>query len=98
MNKKVDNELLDELFEAFLLLENKEECKSFFLDLCTINELKAMSQRWQVAKMLKDKVVYQKIADETGASTATISRVSRSLNYGSEGYNIILDKLENKDV
>lgn len=98
MNKKIDKDLLDKLYEAVILLETKEECKNFFLDLCTINELKAMSQRLQVAKMLKDDVIYQKIADETGASTATISRVSRSLNYGTDGYNMILEKLEKKDV
>ena len=95
MNKKLDNQLLDKLYEAIVLLETKEDCKNFFLDLCTINELKSMSQRLQVAKMLKDDVIYQKIADETGASTATISRVSRALNYGTGGYEKILEKTEN---
>lgn len=94
MNKKLDNELLEKLYEAIILLETKEDCKNFFLDLCTINELKSMSQRLQVAKMLKDDVVYQKIADETGASTATISRVSRALNYGTGGYDKVLEKTE----
>ena len=98
MIKKIDNELLDKLYEAVIAIDNKEDCKNFFLDLCTINELKAMSQRLQVAKMLKDDVVYQKIADETGASTATISRVSRCLNYGNNGYSLVLEKLEKKDV
>ena len=94
MNKKLDNELLDKLYEAIVLLETKEDCKNFFLDLCTINELKSMSQRLQVAKMLKEDVIYQKIADETGASTATISRVSRALNYGTGGYDKVLEKTE----
>ena len=94
MNKKIDNELLDKLYEAVLLLDSKDECKKFFHDLCTINELKAMSQRLQVAKMLKEDIVYQKIAEETGASTATISRVSRCLNYGAEGYNLMLKKMK----
>ena len=94
MNKKLDNELLDKLYEAIILIETKEDCKNFFLDLCTINELKAMSQRLQVAKMLKEDVVYQKIADETGASTATISRVSRALNYGTGGYDKVIEKME----
>ena len=98
MIKKIDNELLDKLYEAVVSIDNKEDCKNFFLDLCTINELKSMSQRIQVAKMLKDDVVYQKIADETGASTATISRVSRCLNYGNNGYSLVLEKLENKNV
>ncbi len=98
MIKKIDNELLDKLYEAVISIDNKEDCKNFFLDLCTINELKSMSQRLQVAKMLKDDVVYQKIADETGASTATISRVSRCLNYGNNGYSLVLEKLENKNV
>ena len=98
MIKKIDNELLDKLYEAVVSIDNKEDCKNFFLDLCTINELKSMSQRLQVAKMLKDDVVYQKIADETGASTATISRVSRCLNYGNNGYSLVLEKLENKNV
>ena len=98
MIKKIDNELLDKLYEAVVSIDNKEDCKNFFLELCTINELKSMSQRLQVAKMLKDDVVYQKIADETGASTATISRVSRCLNYGNNGYSLVLEKLENKNV
>ena len=98
MIKKIDNELLDKLYEAVIAIDNKEDCKNFFLDLCTINELKAMSQRLQVAKMLKDDVVHQKIADETGASTTTISRVSRCLNYGNNGYSLVLEKLEKKDV
>jgi TrpR-related protein YerC/YecD len=78
-------------------LENKEECYTFFQDVCTINELLSLSQRYEVAKMLREKKTYLEIADKTGASTATISRVNRSLNYGCDGYDMVfsrLDKLE----
>ncbi|NLI60034.1 MAG: TrpR-like protein YerC/YecD [Clostridiales bacterium] len=87
---------VDELFEAILELETIEECYRFFEDICTINEVKSLAQRLEVAKMLKSKRTYQDIADETGASTATISRVNRALVYGSDGYNIILDRLSDK--
>ena len=87
---------LDILFEAILTLENIDECYKFFEDIATINELKALSQRIQVAKMLKNKKVYTEIAEFTGASTATISRVNRCLNYGSDGYNIVLNRLKDK--
>ncbi|TZE81697.1 YerC/YecD family TrpR-related protein [Calorimonas adulescens] len=93
---KLKSEAVDELFEAILELKDVEECYRFFEDLCTINEIKEMAQRWQVAKMLREKKTYVEIADKTGASTATISRVNRYLNYGSDGYNIILDRLEQK--
>ena len=82
-------EELDLLFEAILKLENIEECYKFFEDVATINELKALSQRIQVAKMLKEKKIYTEIADVTGASTATISRVNKCLNYGEGGYRIV---------
>jgi TrpR-related protein YerC/YecD len=94
MNYKLKGKGLDYLFEAVLTLENKEECYNFFEDLCTISELKDMSQRLQVAKMLKEHHVYNDIVTETGASTATISRVNRCLNYGSDGYTIILERLD----
>lgn len=80
--------------EAILALKTKEECYDFFEDLCTIPELKAMSQRLQVAKMLSENRVYSDIVKETGASTATISRVNRSLIYGKEGYDIVFKRLE----
>ena len=82
---------------AILSLTTKEECYRFFDDICTINEIKALEQRLQVAKMLKDKKTYLDIAAATGASTATISRVNRCLNYGSEGYNLILERLKDKE-
>ncbi|MFU0824750.1 YerC/YecD family TrpR-related protein [Clostridium sp.] len=84
---------MDYLCEAILSLETKEECYRFFEDIFTINELKAAEQRLQVAKMLKQKKTYAEIASSTGASTATISRVNRCLNYGSDGYNLVLDKI-----
>lgn len=87
------NKDLEVLFKAILLLENMDECYSFFEDIATINELKALSQRIQVARMLKEKKVYTEIAEETGASTATISRVNKCLNYGQNGYNIVLERM-----
>ena len=97
MSKTVRTEAVDHLFEAILTLENKEECYTFFQDVFTINELLSLSQRYEVAKMLREKKTYLEIADKTGASTATISRVNRSLNYGCDGYDMVfsrLDKLE----
>ncbi|NLU37213.1 MAG: hypothetical protein GXX01_09415 [Clostridiales bacterium] len=93
---KLKDEQVDMLFESILCLEDQEECYRFFEDLCTINEIKSLAQRLEVAIMLRKKHTYQEIAEKTGASTATISRVNRSLLYGSDGYNRILDKLEKK--
>lgn len=84
---------MDHLFEAILALESVEECYSFFEDVCTVNELLSFSQRYEVAKMLREKKTYLEIAEKTGASTATISRVNRSLNYGSDGYDMIFARL-----
>ncbi|TGY42193.1 TrpR-like protein YerC/YecD [Clostridium sartagoforme] len=91
---KLKNPELDLFFEAVLKLQTIEECYSFFEDVATINELKALAQRIQVAKLLKEKKVYTEIAEDTGASTATISRVNKCLNYGTGGYNLILERLE----
>ena len=88
---------LDMLFQAILELENIDECYKFFEDIATITELKAISQRIQVAKMLREKRVYTEIAEATGASTATISRVNKCLNYGQGGYNIVLDRINSKE-
>ena len=96
MNNKLKDEHMDDLFKAILTLENTEECYAFFEDLCTVLELKAMSQRMQVAKMLVQKKVYSDIVAQTGASTATISRVNRTLNYGSEGYALVFDRMGKK--
>ena len=87
MNKKLKTEAVDHLFQAILTLKNTDECYSFFEDVCTVNELLSFSQRYEVAKMLREKKTYLEIADKTGASTATISRVNRSLNYGRGGEN-----------
>lgn len=89
MNKKIKTQAVDNLFEAILSLENKEECYIFFEDLCTVNELLSLSQRYEVAFMLNNKNTYLEIAEKTGASTATISRVNRSLNYGNDGYELV---------
>lgn len=89
MSKKLRTEAVDHLFEAILSLESKEECYVFFEDVCTINELLSLSQRFEVAKMLRQQKTYLDIAEKTGASTATISRVNRSLNYGNDGYDMV---------
>lgn len=94
MNSKLQEKNIEYLIDAILCLETKEECCSFFEDLCTIPELKAMSQRLQVAKMLSENRVYSDIVSETGASTATISRVNRSLIYGCDGYSIVFKRLD----
>lgn len=94
MNKKTSADAIDLLYEAILALENKDECRDFFSDVCTVNELLSMSQRFEVAKMLRAKRTYQEITEQTGASTATISRVNRSLNYGNNGYQIVLERLK----
>lgn len=90
---KIKDKQIDELFEAILKLENIEECYRFFEDICTITELKSISQRLEVAKLLRQEKTYNEIEEKTGASTATISRINRALNYGAEGYNLVLDKL-----
>lgn len=94
IDSKLKSKELDLFFEAVLKLQNIDECYKFFEDVATINELKALAQRIQVAGMLKEKKVYTEIAETSGASTATISRVNKCLNYGTGGYNLILDRLE----
>lgn len=93
MNKKIKTDAVDQLFEAILSLKNQEECYLFFEDICTINELLSLSQRFEVAKMLREKKKYLEIAEQTGASTATISRVNRSLNYGNDGYDMVFGRI-----
>lgn len=97
MNKKLMGENLDSLFDAILSLETKEDCNCFFDDLCTISEIKSMCQRFEVARMLDKDIIYTEIAEKTGASSATISRVNRCLNYGSGGYRNVLDKMRNRE-
>ncbi|MGN0482281.1 MAG: YerC/YecD family TrpR-related protein [Lachnospiraceae bacterium] len=97
MSKKIRTEAVDELFEAILSLANKEECYQFFEDVCTVNELLSMAQRYEVACMLREKKTYLDIAEKTGASTATISRVNRCLNYGSDGYDLVISRTHKED-
>ncbi|MCD7736005.1 MAG: YerC/YecD family TrpR-related protein [Lachnospiraceae bacterium] len=94
MGKDIHTEAVDALFEAILCLKDKEECYRFFEDVCTINELLSLSQRFEVARMLKENMTYLEIAETTGASTATISRVNRSLNYGNDGYEMVLERMK----
>lgn len=90
---KLRGEQLDQLFDAILSLKDREECYQFFDDLATMNEIQALAQRLSVAKMLDEGETYQEIANQSKASTATISRVKRCLQYGSGGYRIVLDRL-----
>ncbi|GIP22970.1 hypothetical protein J22TS3_32450 [Paenibacillus sp. J22TS3] len=91
--KKLNDKSIDQLFEAILTLKNVEECYVFFDDLCTVNEIQSLSQRLEVARMLGKGCTYNQIEAETGASTATISRVKRCLNYGNDGYKMSLERL-----
>lgn len=93
MNKKIHTEAVDQLFDAILSLRNRDECYTFFEDVCTINELLSLSQRFEVAKMLREKKTYLEISEKTGASTATISRVNRSLSYGNDGYEMVFERM-----
>ncbi|AEI45764.1 YerC [Paenibacillus mucilaginosus KNP414] len=91
--KKLNDKAIDQLFEAILTLKDIEECYVFFDDLCTVNEIQSLSQRLEVARMLRKGNTYNQIEAETGASTATISRVKRCLNYGNDGYKMTLERL-----
>ena len=93
MNSKIKDETNYKLFEAILTLKSVDECYAFFEDICTVNEIKALAQRLEVAKMLQEKKTYQEIQQYTHASTATISRVNRCLSYGSDGYKLILERV-----
>ena len=93
MRKQIRTEATDLLFDAILSLKDKAECYTFFEDICTINELMSLSQRFEVAKMLREQKTYLEIAEKTGASTATISRVNRSLNYGNDGYDMVFERI-----
>lgn len=94
MSKNLRTEAVDHLFQAILSLQDKEECYRFFEDVCTVNELFSLSQRFEVARMLREQKTYLDIAEKTGASTATISRVNRSLNYGRDGYDMVFARME----
>ena len=93
MKASIKDERIDDLFRAILTLQNVDECYAFFEDVCTVNELLSLSQRFEVAKMLREQKTYLEIAEKTGASTATISRVNRSLNYGNDGYDMVFARL-----
>lgn len=97
MNDKLKSKAADMLFEAILQLKTTEECYSFFEDLCTINEIHSMAQRLEVAQHLFEGDTYTAIGDKTGASTATISRINRCLNYGEGGYTTVLKRLKEKN-
>ena len=96
MGKTIHTPAVDNLFDAVLSLKNREECYKFFEDVCTVNEILSLAQRMEVARMLKAGNTYLEISDITGASTATISRVNRSLIYGNDGYTIAFERM-NKD-
>ena len=98
MNKKLETEEMNLLLRAILSLETVQEAYDFFEDLCTVNEMVAMKQRFEVAKMLREERTYQDIADETGASSATISRVNRALNYGNDGYDMVLARIQDTEA
>lgn len=94
MNGKLRDAGTDRLFQGILCLRDLDECYAFFEDICTIAEVKSLAQRLQVAGMLREKKTYADICEATGVSTATISRVNRSLEYGADGYKLVLDRLE----
>ena len=97
MSQKLKTAAVDHLFDAILCLQNREECYTFFEDVCTVNELLSLSQRFEVAGMLRDQKTYLDIAEKTGASTATISRVNRSLNYGNDGYDMVFARMKGQE-
>ena len=94
MAANIHDHLTDQLFKAILSLKDEEQCYKFFEDICTISELKAMAQRLEVARMLDEGCIYETIVEKTGASTATISRVNRSLMYGAEGCSHVLRQID----
>jgi len=96
MSKKLHTQEMDMLMKGILSLETVEECYSFFEDLCTVSELRSLGQRFEVAGMLQEGMTYHDVVEKTGASTATISRVNRCLNYGNDGYEMVLKRLEEK--
>ena len=97
MSKFIDKVSGDTLYRAVLTLKNEDESRRFFQDLCTVSELKAMEQRMEVAMLLDDGMIYSEVLDRTGASTATISRVNRSLNYGADGYKTVIPRLKGQE-
>ncbi len=98
MSDKIHNEAADRLFDAILTLKDRKECYDFFMDVCTVNEIASLSQRYEVAGMLRDGRTYLDISEKTGASTATISRVNRSLQYGTDGYQTVWNHLKERET
>ncbi|OUN23683.1 YerC/YecD family TrpR-related protein [Flavonifractor sp. An82] len=96
MTKNEKREHSDLLYQAILTLKDLDECRKFFSDLCTVAELRAMEQRFEVAMLLSDGMIYNDILERTGASSATISRVNRSLQYGADGYQAVLPRVKEK--
>ena len=94
VNPKLRDNLTDQLCKAMLTLKDTEECYQLFEDICTVSELKALAQRLEVARMLRAGHTYEEVVERTGASTATISRVKRCLNYGADGYDTVLNRLK----
>lgn len=94
MTKNEKREHGDVLYQAILTLKDLDECKNFFSDLCTVAELRAMEQRFEVAMLLSEGMIYNDILERTGASSATISRVNRSLQYGADGYQAVLPRIK----
>lgn len=95
-SKIAKKEKSDRLYQAILTLETEEECYNFFQDLCTISELRSMEQRYEVASLLNDGMIYNDILEKTGASSATISRVNRCLHYGADGYQAVIPRLKER--
>ena len=98
MGKTIRTKAVKEMFDAILTLEEEEECYKFFEDVCTVNEVLSLAQRFEVAKMLTQGHTYMEVAEQTGASTATIARVNRSLYYGGEGYEMVFARLREKGL
>ena len=94
MTKKPKKEHSDLLYESILTLQDLDECRKFFEDLCTVAELRAMEQRFEVARLLDEGSIYSDVLEKTGVSSATVSRVKRCLNYGSGGYRLVLDRMK----
>lgn len=97
IHNKMNEEDIKYLMKAVLELKTVEECENFFRDLCTVPEMISLSQRLRVAKLLSDDMIYSDVTEQTGASTATISRVNRALNYGSGGYRLVLKRMKEKE-
>lgn len=98
MHEKYKNEATDQLVKGILTLRDADEAYAFLIDICTINEIESLSQRLEVAKMLKDGYTYEQVAEATGASTATISRVKRYLKYGAGGYRLVLRRMNENGI